>query len=235
MSVDPVYSAYGTAGPPTGTLTGVAEMRWDGLVTDVSDATLTDDLVAERVIRGAIEAFRSHPFQDVTAAVVADAAGLSEEAITRAFPTWDALLLVTYDRWAELRAKVRRASPTVTIEYIRLTLEEDVADPGLIRVLAGAINIAGANTPFAELFRKRYEEYYTLLVMGLQRDAALGSETIAVPFEAAATQLLALYEGLQIQMLVRPHVDVVAAFDAAVATLRDGWARRPATTWDLSD
>jgi AcrR family transcriptional regulator len=206
-------------------------------VIDMQDdpALADESLVAERVVRGAIESFRTHPFHDVTAEVVAEAARVPVEAVGRAFPTWDALLMVTYDRWTELRAAARREHPGNTLDYVRLTLQEDVDDPGLVRVLAGAINIAGANTIFAELFRKRYEEYYTALVGALHRDFDTGVETSVVPPEHAATQLLALYEGLQIQMLVRPHVDVLRQYDLAAQTLRTGWASRPVQTWDLTD
>lgn len=200
----------------------------------MQDPALADEaLVAERVVRGAIESFRTHPFHDVTPEVIASAASVPVDAVGRAFPTWDALLMVTYDRWVEHRAAARRGHPATTLDYVRLTLEEDVADPGLVRVLAGAINIAGASTIFAELFRKRYEEYYVALVGGLTRDFESGVESSVVPAEHAATQLLALYEGLQIQMLVRPHVDVLRQFDLAAQTLRTGWAARPVQTWDL--
>ncbi|MFZ7086851.1 hypothetical protein [Curtobacterium sp. RRHDQ10] len=96
---------------------------------------------------------------------------------------WDALLIVTYDRWTELRADGRRGAPVPrsTLDMVRMTLAEDIADP-----------------------------------------------------EHAATQLLAMYEGLQIQILVRPHVDVLREYDLAAQTLRQGWRTRPVPTWDLT-
>ncbi|ROP60947.1 MULTISPECIES: hypothetical protein [unclassified Curtobacterium] len=201
--------------------------------------TLTDDTIvdeqttAERLIRAAIRAYRLHPFNQVDAAVIADVAGLPLDAVARAFPTWDALLLVTYDHWTTLRGSTRLRKPTCTIDHVRMTLAEDVADPGLVRVLAGVINIAGADTTFAGLFRKRYEEYVATLTAGLQRDFDRGAEDFVVPADRAATQLLALYEGLQIQLLVRPHLDVLAEYDHAVHALREGWRRREVPAWDL--
>ncbi len=52
------------------------------------------------------------------------------DAVARVFPTWDALLLVTYDRWTQLRGTRRNVQPSCTIEHVRMTLAEDVADPG---------------------------------------------------------------------------------------------------------
>jgi hypothetical protein len=205
-------------------------------VIDVHDPALADDQqIAERVVRAAIEAFRMHPFHDVDPAVVAELALVSRAEVERAFPMWDALLMVTYDRWVELRAAQRTERPPTTLDHVRLTLQEDLADPGLVRVLAGVINVAGANTVFAELFRKRYAEYHEALTQSLRHDFESGAETAAVAPEHAATQLLALYEGFQIQILVRPDVDVLAEYDRAVQTLRQGWGARPVQTWDLAD
>ncbi|MEK6309883.1 MAG: hypothetical protein V4755_04175 [Curtobacterium sp.] len=203
-------------------------------MTDQHAAALEDEQsLAERIVRGAIRAYRLHTFDQVDAAVVAEVAGVPLDAVARVFPTWDALLLVTYDRWTQLRGTRRSVQPSCTIEHVRMTLAEDVADPGLVRVLAGVINIAAAETGFAELFRKRFEEYVGELTAGLQRDFDSETERSVVPADVAATQLLAVYEGLQIQMLVRPHVDVLVEFDRAVRTLRQGWREREVPAWDL--
>ncbi|WFR66841.1 hypothetical protein P9139_19760 [Curtobacterium flaccumfaciens] len=102
-------------------------------------------------------------------------------------------------------------------------------------MLAGVITIAAADTGFAELFRKRFEEHVEQLTRGLQRDVDAGSEQLAIPAYQAATQLLAVHEGLQIQMLVRPHIDVLVEFDRAVRTLRRGWREREVPAWDLDE
>ncbi|MFS0731297.1 TetR/AcrR family transcriptional regulator [Curtobacterium sp. 1P10AnD] len=203
-------------------------------MTDQHAAALEDEQsLAERIVRGAIRAYRLHPFDQVDATVVAEVTGVTTETVARVFPTWDALLLVTYDRWTQLRGTRRSVQPSCTIEHVRMTLAEDVADPGLVRVLAGVINIAAAETGFAELFRKRFEEYVGQLTAGLQRDFDTDVERSVVPPDVAATQLLAVYEGLQIQMLVRPHVDVLVEYDRAVRTLRQGWREREVPAWDL--
>ncbi|OII14357.1 TetR/AcrR family transcriptional regulator [Curtobacterium sp. MCBA15_008] len=191
--------------------------------------------IAERIVRGAIRAYRLHPFDAVDASVVAEVAGVGLEVVERLFPTWDALLLVTYDRWTQLRGTRRKNPPSCTIAFVRMTLAEDVADPGLVRVLAGVITIAAADTRFAELFRKRFEEYVAQLETGIQRDVDAGNERLAIPAYQAATQLLAVYEGLQIQMLVRPHLDVLVEYDRAVRTLRQGWREREVPAWDLDE
>ena len=50
----------------------------------------------------------------------------------------------------------------------------------------------------------------------------------------AAEQLIALYEGLQIQAMVRPGMRLLEGFDRAVTRLRAGWAQEfSATLWEI--
>ena len=51
----------------------------------------------------------------------------------------------------------------------------------------------------------------------------MGRETRGVAPRLAAEQLLALYEGLQLQSLLRDDVDLLPGFDRAVARMRVGW------------
>ena len=161
-------------------------MRCNVLVETLTDGTIVEEqTIAERLTRAAIRAYRMYPFTDVDAAVVAEVAGVPVDVVTRAFPSWDALLLVTYDYWTQLRGSTRRRKPSCAVDHVRMTLAEDIADPGLVRVLAGVINIAGADTSFAELFRKRYEDYVTQLAVALRRDFDAGVEASVVPAERA--------------------------------------------------
>ncbi|WIE74920.1 hypothetical protein [Curtobacterium sp. MCSS17_007] len=203
----------------------MADMR-GGIVED--DAPL-----AERIVRGTIRAYRLHAYHDVDAAVIAETCGVAPEVVARLFPTWEGLLLVTYDRWVQMRGTRRSTVPRCTVEHVRMTLAEDVADPGLVRVMAAAVTIAASERDFADFFRKRFEEYVEELTLGLQRDIDTGAEQIGIPAFQAATQLLAVHEGLQVQMLVRPYLDVLVEYDRAVRTLRQGWRTPEPVSWDL--
>ena len=203
-------------------------------MADTHGATVEDDgSLAERIVRGAIRAYRLHPYHDVDAEVVAETCGVAPRDVHRLFPTWDALLPVTYDRWTQLRGTRRATVPTCTVDHVRMTLAEDIADPGLVRVLAGVVTIAASERDFAELFRKRFEEHVEEVTVGLQHDVDAGVEHIGIPAYQAATQLLAVQEGLQVQMLVRPYLDVLVEFDRAVRTLRQGWREPEHASWDL--
>lgn len=200
-----------------------------------ADRTEDDQSLVERIVRGAIRAYRLHPFADVDDRAVAEVSGVPIDDVRRLFPTWEALLLVAYERWAELRVSRRKTPPSCTIDRLRRTLAEDVADPGFIRVSIGVVNFAGSDSPFADVFQRHFEEYAEQLAAGLQNDFDRSVEQSMVPAHQAATQLLAVYQGLQIQMLVRPHIDVLVEYDRAVRTLRQGWRKREVPSWDRDE
>ena len=156
-------------------------------MADAHDGTVDDEaFLAERIVRGAIRAYRLHPFHHVDASVVAETSGLTTEVVERVFPAWDSLLLVTYDRWTQLRGTRRSTVPACTVDHVRLTLAEDVADPGLVQLLTGVVPIAASERDFAEFFRKRFEEYVEQLTAGLERDVTTGAEHIGIPAHQAA-------------------------------------------------
>lgn len=203
-------------------------------MTDPDVHLVDEEALAERIVRGAIRAYRLYAFEMVDAVVVADTCGVRPEDVDRLFPSWDGLLLVTYDRWIQLRG-TGRSAPATTVDHVRTTLAEDVADPGLVRLMAGVLTIAAADGDFAELFRKRFEEFVEELTRGLEADVRAGTERLGIPAHQAATQLLAVYEGLQIQMLVRPYLDVLVEYDRSVRTLRLGWREQETAAWDLDE
>ena len=133
-----------------------------------------DATLAERIVRGAIRAYRLHPFHDVDAATIAETCGVDHAVVDRLFPTWDGLLLVVYDRWLQLRGSRRSTAPRCPIDHVRTTMADDVADPGLVRLLAGVVTLAASECDFAGFFRGRFEEYVEELTVGLERDVDAG-------------------------------------------------------------
>ena len=187
-------------------------MRCDVRVETLTDGTIVEEqTIAERLVRAAIRAYRMYPFTDVDAAVVADVAGLPLDAVSRA-SHGDALLLVTYDHWTGCASRPGVAPP--------LRDRPRPADPRRGRRRPGPRPGPGrrdqhrrCRNQLRRAFRKRYEDYVVELAVGLRRDFDAGMESSVVPAGRAATQLLALYEGLQIQLLVRPDLDALAEFD----------------------
>jgi hypothetical protein len=78
----------------------------------------------------------------------------------------------------------------------------------------------------ATYLRSRYQLFYAQIKRGLEHDIAVGRAPHTMDPRRGAEQLIALYEGLQLQALLRSDLDLVPAFDRAVARLERGWMER---------
>ena len=217
---------------------------------DEHDATTamdapTDDFYAssahserrKQIVAAAIEAFRRNAFHEVDASVVAEIAGLPVGVVTSQFPVWNGLVLTAAERWTG-----QRTAPLLplveshgTVAFLRRIVKSNAEDPALMRLLSALVNVAATpGHPMGQVLQDDWKAFYRLVADGLRRDVDLGREPDTMDPSRGAEQLVAIYEGLQLQSMVRPRMDVLDSYDRAVTRLRDGWGR-PYTppTWDL--
>ena len=180
------------------------------------------------VVHAAIGAFRDCAFHEVTLQSVAERADLDIAEVVELIPTLDELVLATIQEW-----NARRMDPILpvaerygAVAFLRAIVLANVADPGLMRLLTATINIAATpHHPMAPLLQQQWIRFHALVQRTLANDVERGREPETMEPARGAEQLIALYEGLQIQSMLRPHMDVVEAYDRAVTRLRDGWSR----------
>lgn len=201
------------------------------------DELLTGGDQWARCVETAITLYRVQAFHSVTLELVASEADLSLSAVVRQFPTTDDLVLAVIQVW-----NARRMEPILPIAqsrgavaFLRGIVLANVADPALMRLLTATVNIAA--TPehsMAPLLQRQWVQFHALVQRALVQDVAVGREPETMEPARGAEQLIAVYEGLQLQSMLRPHMDVVEAYDRAVTRLRDGWstAYRP-PVWDI--
>ena len=200
------------------------------------DSGNTDTRV--RIVEAAIEAYREHAFHETTAAVVAERAGLTVADVVAHFPVWDGLVMAAVDRWNSQR--MHTVSPLMatqgTVAFLRGIVAQNVADPALMRLLTALLNIAATpNHPMAPLLHHEWNKFHHLVMASLQSDIREGREPESMEPARGAEQLIALYEGLQMQSMVRPGMDLLEAYDRAITRLRAGWAHTyVAPVWDLA-
>ncbi|KTR08817.1 hypothetical protein NS184_04660 [Curtobacterium luteum] len=145
------------------------------------------------------------------------------------FPSWDGLVLAAVDRWnggrmEEVAAEVGDAA---TVDLLRAIVASNAEDPALMRLLVALLSVAGNPAhPMASYLRSRYQLFFSRIKRGLERDVAVGRAPHTMEPRRGAEQLIALYEGLQLQALLRADMDLVQAFDRAVARLEAGWMER---------
>lgn len=191
------------------------------------------------VVEAAIAMFRSHAFHETSFEVLAAEAGLPVTRVREEFATWDEVLMATLDLWSG-----RRMGPVTaareqagTIAYLRALVRSNIDDPGLMRFLAALVNIAATpDHPLAPWLQETWRRFHTTIMTQLAKDIASGLEPATMQPARGAEQLIALYEGLQLQAMVRPGMQLLDAYDRATTRLRDGWSRTyTPPVWDLDN
>jgi hypothetical protein len=180
-----------------------------------------------RIVTGAIEAYRAADFHTVGHAEVAAHAGVTEAEVRRVYPLWELLVVAVMDRWnnGSRRALWVVAERSGAVAYLRARIEAGLDEPALVRLRTALLSAASnPEHPAAGWFRAQYTRSFDDLTLALVRDVVAGREPRGTSPRHAAEQLVALYEGLQLQSMVREDTDPVAGFDRAVARMRAGWS-----------
>lgn len=180
-----------------------------------------------RIVTGAIEAYRESDFHAVGPSEVAAHAEVSEADVQRVYPLWELLVVAVMDRWnnGSRRALWVVAERSGTVAYLRARLEAGLDEPALVRLRTALLSAASnPDHPAAGWFRGQYTRSFDDITLALVRDVVAGREPRGTSPRHAAEQLVALYEGLQLQSMVRDGADTLAGFDRAVARMRVGWA-----------
>lgn len=231
-----------SAAPATSTIPAVASAPLPASVPSANQGSVdpisADAEIRKAIVRGSIETFRRLPFHEVTIADVAEESGVAEDMIVRQFGTFDGLVLATVDRWnakrmAKLLPVAERHGAAV---FLRLLVEANLEDPAFMRLLTSLVSIAALPShPMAELLRQDWRHFSLMIQQQLTADIQHGIEPSTMEPARGAEQLIAIYEGLQIQAMVRPGMDLLDSYDRAVTRMRTGWSRAyTKPVWDLS-
>lgn len=190
-------------------------------------------------MKAAIEVFHTTTFHEASLEVVAEAAGLPLATVKSQFPTWDSLVLSAVDRWnAERMAPLHGVSASHgTVAFLRGIVQANIDDPALMRLLTSLLGIAATpGHPMAPLLHQDWHRFHRMVQASLTHDVEVGREPETMDPLRGSEQLIAMYEGLQLQSMVRPQMDLLDAYDRAVTRLRQGWKREyVAPVWDLDD
>lgn len=182
-----------------------------------------------KIVGTAVDLLRDVPFHEARAEMVAERMGLTLAEMQQHFPSWDGLVLAALDRWngARMDSVTAETAGKTTVELLRAIVASNVEDPALMRLMVALLSVAGNDAhPMSSYLRSRYQLFYSQIRRGLEHDIATGRAPHTMDPRRGAEQLIALYEGLQLQALLRPELDLVPAFDRAVARLERGWMER---------
>lgn len=186
----------------------------------------TDADLRARIVTAAIEAFRAADFHTVGPDQVAALAEVAPEEVRRVYPSWELLVVAVMDRWnnGTRRALWGVAERDGAVAYLRARLEAGLDDPALVRLRIALLSAASnPSHPAAGWFHAQYASSFQDITLALVRDVVAGRIPKGTSPRHAAEQLVALFEGLQLQAMLRDDADSLAGYDRAVARMRVGW------------
>lgn len=190
-----------------------------------------------QILEATITVLRRFAFHEANYDLVATTAGVPPVEVLDAFPTWESLLVATLDLW-----NGRRMTPILpvaehqgAVAFLRGLVRANIDDPALMRVLSATVNIAATpGHPMAPHLHDAWRHFHMMVMKQLHTDIRVGREPDTMEPARGAEQLIALYEGLQLQSMVRPGMNMLDAYDRAVTRLRDGWSKSyTPPVWDL--
>lgn len=170
----------------------------------------------------AIAVFGRQGFRQGSLKTVADEVGLTIQGLLHYFPTKEELLLAALDHRNELgREEFDEALAAGALAACRHILQRNVDNPGFMRLFVTlAAEATDPEHPAHQYFLARYEATHSMLAQQFRSDASQGRLAEGVDPGSVSVEVIALMDGLQLQALLRPDMDVVAEFERAVTPLR---------------
>lgn len=183
------------------------------------------------MIEVALQRFAAHGFRGVSLATIAQAVGISEPGLIHHFPTKAALLLAVLEHYetrnSELMAAAReRSSPGYGGAWLALAAAHE-ADPTFIRFFTVlAAESVAHDHPAHEWFVERYDRVRRGIAEAFTADQAAGRIRAELDPDLCARQLVAIFDGIQLQYLlaggaldlVAPLRELLGSFTASSST-----------------
>ena len=193
-----------------------------------ADQTAFDLAVVDRkrIVAATVETLKRLGYRRTTVEEVARTADMSVACVHRQFPDWKGLLLAALDRWNQDRFEqvARETAGGATLGFLRGLVAHSAAHQGLSRTLmALSVEATEPGDIGAPYLRELYLDFHRMVQQGLAFDVTEGVVPEGTDVRSLATTVVALYEGLQLQTMLRPSFDAVTAFDHAIESLISAW------------
>lgn len=176
----------------------------------------------QQIVETAVEVFGRVGYRQGSLKDVADSIGLTVPGLLHYFPSKEALLMAALDLRGSVAQpeRTRVADEEGFLAAGRLILAENLASPGLMRLyITLAAEATDEDHPAHEYFVQRYaftHEYFTERLDALVTSGVLPADT---DVDVAVSQLVALMDGLQLQKLLRPDLDILHVYDRSMTAL----------------
>ena len=178
---------------------------------------------AQQILAAAEDVFGKQGYRQGSLRDVADAVGLSVQGVLHYFSTKEELLFETLERRNVSRAdwllELRRDRGAVGA--MRSVLQENLEHPGFMRMFVTlAAEATDPEHPARGYFEMRYRTSFENFSADFVKDQETGRAPAGVEPSTAARTLISLADGLQLQFLMQPGLDLLTEYDKATAHLR---------------
>jgi AcrR family transcriptional regulator len=180
------------------------------------------------IIRVAREVFAARGYRSASLAVIAERAGLSEPGLLHHFPSKEHLLTAVLeerdDREIERTRRHVEEEHMSRAEALLDLCRRNAGKPEMVRLFTVlAAESVDPEHPAHTWFVARYRRIREILVEALQQEQREGRLADDADLEELAVEIVAMFDGLQLQWLVDPgRVDMVGPFERFIARALPG-------------
>jgi AcrR family transcriptional regulator len=174
------------------------------------------------IVATATSVFSSRGYRGGSLREIAKQLDVSLTSVVHHFPSKSALLVAVLESADSAHAdSFQEDSRNHGVAYAVLQyVQRNVDRPEMLRLLAlMAAESSASDHPAHEWFQHRYELTIGMLATAIRRDQEEGRISNPRDPQGLAESLVALWDGLQLQWLIDPHRDIVAAMTAALKDL----------------
>jgi AcrR family transcriptional regulator len=179
----------------------------------------------DAILAAANEVFAKRGFHGASLATIAKRVGMSEPGLLHHFASKEELLLEVLklrDQHDDERIAQARAAHAGPLEVVLELCRQNQERPGIVRLFTIlAAESVDDDHPAHEWFLARYGDRRAVLADRLANAQRDGDIDTALDPESVASQILAMFDGLQLQWLLDPGaVDMTAVFEDFLSRLR---------------
>jgi AcrR family transcriptional regulator len=179
----------------------------------------------DAILAAANEVFATRGFRGTSLATIAKRVGMSEPGLLHHFASKEELLLELLklrDQHDDERIAEARAAHAHVLEVVLELCRQNEERPGIVRLFTIlAAESVDDDHPAHDWFLARYSERRGVLVDRLANAQREGTVDADLDPDAVASQILAMFDGLQLQWLLDPEaVDMTPVFEDFLARLR---------------
>jgi AcrR family transcriptional regulator len=169
----------------------------------------------DQIVTAALDAFALEGFRGTSLQEIADKVGITKAGLLHHFSSKEELLLAVLS----LREKSYALTDDVrglagVLQHLRTVVEVDSATEGLVALYVTlSAEATNPKHPAHDYFVERYRVQTASIADRLQQAVQDGELLGDVDAQAAAHQLFAMLDGLQLHWLLNPNIDRVKEFD----------------------